>query len=122
MSRALLPHGLNIADLHLLIALRAEPLPQMALARSLHLDPAAVSRLIARAERRGDVARVSGRPRAFWELSHYGRSVLEATSIPWDAADESLRQFLGAELVLELLARADGLPPRHRQPTGAWRD
>ncbi|HUM09814.1 MAG TPA: MarR family transcriptional regulator [Myxococcaceae bacterium] len=122
LSRALDPHGLNINDFHLLIALRAEPLPQMALARSLHFDSAAVSRLVARAARRGEIARVSRSPRAFWELTHYGRSALEVVSIPWEAVDESLRQALGAELVSRLLARAETLPRRNREPNGVWRD
>ena len=112
LSRALLPHGLNIADFHLLVALRAEPLPQMALARSLHLDSAAVRRLIARAAGRGEIDRVSRSPRTSWELTRYGTSALEVLSIPWESVDE----------VSRLLARADNLPLRHREPNGLWRD
>ena len=122
LSRALLPHGVNIADFHLLVALRAEPLSQMALARSLHLDSAAVSRLIARAARRGEIDRVSRSPRTSWELTRYGTSALEVLSIPWESVDHSLRQYLGEELVSRLLARADNLPLRHREPNGVWRD
>jgi len=122
LSRALDPHGLNIADFHLLIALREEPLPQQAIARSLHLDSAAVSRLIARAERRGEVARASRGARAFWRLTHYGTSVLEVVAIPWASVDDSLRDYLGEELVSRLLARTDNLPRRLREPNGIWRD
>jgi hypothetical protein len=122
LSRALDPFGLNIADFHLLIALRAEPLPQMAIARSLHLDSAAVSRLIARTARRGYIVPVSRSPRAAWQLAHYGTSALEVLSIPWESVDGSLRRYLGDELVSRLLARADNLPRRLREPNGIWRD
>ena len=118
----LLADGLNIADFHVLVALRDQPLSQLAIARTLQLDPAAVSRLVGRAVRDGNIVPVSKGPRSEWRLSHYGMSLLEVLSIPWESVDGSIRRFLGNDLVSGLLHRAAQLPPRHREPTGAWRD
>jgi DNA-binding MarR family transcriptional regulator len=122
LSRALLEHGISVGEFHLLLALEAAPAPQMALARSLHLDPAAVSRIVRRLAEREEIAPFSPSPRAFWRLTARGQSTLEFLCMGWESVDSRLREYFGDELLRPLLERADRMPGRRREPSGSWRD
>jgi DNA-binding MarR family transcriptional regulator len=122
LARALLAQGSTLTEFHLLVALDLAPAPQTALARALHMDAAAVSRVIRRLALEGDIEPTSSRRQAFWRLTELGRTRLQFLTLAWDAADARLRSRLGLPFVDPILTCAEQLPPRWRVPNGAWRD
>ena len=122
LARALMVHDATITDFHLLVALATDPGAQMPLARTLHLNPSAVSRVVTRLAERGQVESFLRGRRARWRLTAAGCSTLDFLRLAWAPVDRDLRQALGQDLVKPLLLRADRMPPRHRVPNGAWWD
>jgi DNA-binding MarR family transcriptional regulator len=122
LSRALLAQGSTLTEFHLLVALDLAPAPQTALARTLHIDAAAVSRVIRRLAVELNIEPTSSRRQAAWRLTALGSSRLQFLTLAWDAADARLRFRLGPAFVNPILTCAETLPPRWREPNGAWRD
>ena len=104
------------------MALDFGPAPQTVLARSLHIHPAAISRLVHRLALEGDIERTGLRRHSFWRLTEAGRDRLQFLRLSWDDADLRLRSLLGVPLVDSLLTCVERLPKRWREPPGAWRD
>jgi DNA-binding MarR family transcriptional regulator len=122
VARALLVQGTTLAEFHLLVALELAPAPQTVLARTLHIDAAAVSRSIRRLARDGDVEAATSSRQPFWRLTESGQMRLRFLTIGWDAADGRVRSLLGQALVEPLLICAERLPTRWRLQPDEWQD
>jgi DNA-binding MarR family transcriptional regulator len=121
--RALAGFGLSLTDFHLLVGLQSlSEVNAWHLAAMVRLDPAAVSRSLARLEERGDVERTSVRPRAPWRLTDLGRETTTLLAHIWDDIDARIRAALNPQFVEALLWTAHSLPLRRRIRGRGWTD
>jgi DNA-binding MarR family transcriptional regulator len=121
--RALNGHGLSLAEFHVLVALQSRPeIHAWHLAAMVRLDPAAVSRGLARLEEHQYVEQSSPRPRAPWRLTDEGRKAMVLLSYVWDDIDARIRAALSPEFVEALFREAHALPLRRRIRGRGWSD
>jgi DNA-binding MarR family transcriptional regulator len=122
MERVLAGHGLGLTEFQIMVSLYESPRSALGLTRRLRLDPAPVSRALARLRERGIVTRASNRRLASWSLTSSGRNELEVLDLVWPGLDAETRETLGPEVANRVIALVDRLPKTLPPERPGWSD
>jgi DNA-binding MarR family transcriptional regulator len=115
-------HGITLTEFQIMVTLHESPASALGLTRRLRLDPAPVSRSLARLRERGVVTRAAGRRLARWSLTDSGRMHLEVLDPLWQDVDARAREAVGRELARGVIALVDRLPKTLPTEHPGWFD
>ena len=122
MERMLAGQGLGLTEFQIMVTLYESPTSALGLTRRLRLDPAPVSRALARLRERNVVTRASSRRLTCWSLTDWGRNLLEVFDLVWPGLDAEVREALGRELANRVIALVDQLPKTIPPENPGWSD